>query len=137
MSDDPRVVRSIAVTADDVVAALETNRRTSREAVLRVTPPFSARMRARLHLAGGEGRYAPGPQPVHIDPERLVGPDAPPYPEADETADTEINYSPEAHYERHVAAVATWRTAVKASIARSVEIETPDGPHRIEVKRLG
>ena len=56
-SEDPTVVRSLAVHADDVVQALETNARADGEveAILRVTPPFSGRMRARLHLAGREG----------------------------------------------------------------------------------
>ena len=40
-SDDPTVIRSLAVTADDVVAALEANERRDAAAVLRVTPPFS------------------------------------------------------------------------------------------------
>jgi hypothetical protein len=57
-SSDPILVRSIAVTSGDVVAALELNRTSDDEATLRVTPPFSARMRARLHVdrTGGAGR---------------------------------------------------------------------------------
>ncbi|GAA0258711.1 hypothetical protein [Halobaculum roseum] len=52
---DPAVIRQLAVTADDVLAALEARDRGRREAVLRITPPFSGRMRARLHVAGAEG----------------------------------------------------------------------------------
>jgi len=57
-SSDPTLVRSIAVTSGDVVAALELNRTSDDEATLRITPPFSARMRARLHVdrSGGAGR---------------------------------------------------------------------------------
>lgn len=53
---DPTVVRSLAVTTGDVVAALEVNRTSDDHATLRVTPPFSARMRARLHVdrSGGQ-----------------------------------------------------------------------------------
>jgi hypothetical protein len=47
---DPAVVRSIAVTSGDVVAALELTLTSDDEATLRITPPFSARMRARLHV---------------------------------------------------------------------------------------
>ena len=47
---NPTVIRSVAVTTADVVAALETNETTSKRAVLRVLPPFNGRMRARLHL---------------------------------------------------------------------------------------
>ncbi|MFC6874448.1 hypothetical protein [Halobellus marinus] len=46
---DPRRIRSLAVTTADVVDAFEASVRGGRELVLRVTPPFSGRMRARLH----------------------------------------------------------------------------------------
>ncbi len=56
-SDDPRVIRAVAVHADDVVTALEATER-GREAVLRITAPFAGRVRARLHVvqAIGTGR---------------------------------------------------------------------------------
>lgn len=57
---DPTVIRSLAVTSGDVVAALELNRTSDDHAALRVTPPFSARMRARLHVdRSGEGQHQP------------------------------------------------------------------------------
>ncbi|WP_311173190.1 hypothetical protein [Halobellus ordinarius] len=46
---DPRRIRALAVTTEDVVDAFEASVRGGRELVLRVTPPFSGRMRARLH----------------------------------------------------------------------------------------
>lgn len=49
-AEDPTVVRSIAVTAGDVVTAVVARRSTSRQPVLRLTPPFSGRMRARIHV---------------------------------------------------------------------------------------
>lgn len=133
-SDDPADVRSIAVTASDVVTALEANRRSSRRTVLRVTPPFSGRMRARLHRPdGAEG------EAVHVDPERLVA-EPPPYPDPDETADRlreTGEYDPDSHHERHVEAVRAWRERVRDDIVDAVDVETPDGPRRVAVKRLG
>lgn len=58
MSDgDPRDVRVLVVTVEDVVSALAANERRDAGAVLRVTPPYRARMRARLHREGAEGGY--------------------------------------------------------------------------------
>ena len=137
--DDPSVIRSIAVTAGDVVAALEHNRtRRDRRAVLRITPPFNGRMRARLHVESGE---EPGGS-IHLDPERLVAADRPSYPRAEETEDRvreelEGEYSTDRHYEIHVEAVREWREALKGAIVDEVDIDAPGGPHRIEVKRLG
>lgn len=128
---DPTTITSVAVTVDDVVTALETNRRTDRRAVLRITPPFSARMRARLHRPEGDASDA-----VHLDPARLVE-DPPPYPRPDETRDPEGSYTPERHHERHTAAVQAWREAVGAAVVDAVDVPTRTGPHRIAVKPLG
>jgi ATP-dependent exoDNAse (exonuclease V) beta subunit len=129
---DPTTVSSVAVTVDDVVTALEANWRSDRRIVLRITPPFSARMRARLHRPeGGEDGDA-----VHLDPERLVD-DPPPYPHPDETRDPDGTYAPERHHERHTAAVRAWRRAVAASVADAVDVPTDAGDHRVEVKPLG
>lgn len=116
-SDDPAAIRTVAVTAGDVVTALEANRRRDADAVLRVTPPFSGRMRARLHRAGREADYG-DPEPVHLDPALLVA-DPPPYPTPDDTEDALRDageYSPERHREAHAAAVEAWRGAVRDSI---------------------
>ncbi|MGM0592049.1 MAG: hypothetical protein ACQETI_10565 [Halobacteriota archaeon] len=139
-SDDPRDIRSIAVTTDDVVAALEANRRSARRTVLRVTPPFAGRMRARIHREGGEGAYDGPAAPIHVDPESLVDSSAPEYPEPDDSED-ELRragtFTAERHRERHVAAVEEWRTEVRAHLVAETRIETPDGPHRVGVKTLG
>lgn len=137
-SDDPRTIRSIAVTAGDVVTALETNETTDRTAVLRITPPFSGRMRARIHLVGGG--YDDGPQPVHVDPASLLE-DPPPYPDPDGTedalrADPDAEYTPERHRRRHVERVEDWRAAVRGSIADAVDLSLPGGPHRVAVRVL-
>ncbi|MFB6124128.1 MAG: hypothetical protein ABEJ78_11805 [Haloferacaceae archaeon] len=137
-SDDPTVVAAIAVRSDDVVTALESTLRSSRRTVLRVTPPFSGRMRARLHQPSDDGADA-SPGPIHVDPETLVD-DVPPYPEPDATEDrlrAADAYSPEAHRDAHVAAVESWRDAVRDAIVDVATVETSEGPHRVEVKRLG
>ncbi|WP_251343655.1 hypothetical protein [Haloplanus halophilus] len=133
---DPTAVAVIAVTADDVVTALETNWRSDRHTVLRITPPFAGRMRARLHrpLPGDDARDA-----VHVDPSALVA-DPPPYPTPDETADRlrEADaYTTERHHERHAEAVEAWRRAVRDSLVGAVDLPTAAGPHRVEVTYLG
>ncbi|KAB1194118.1 hypothetical protein GJR96_12025 [Haloferax sp. MBLA0076] len=142
-SSDPTVVRSIAVTTEDVVSALEANRRASRHVVLRVTPPFYGRMRARIHLTGGEGTdYVAGGEgtddtespPLHLDPESFFDASAPNYPEADDTRPDP--YEVETHHERHTAAVSEWRTAVRSHLRDTVEFPTGDG-HEVAVKYLG
>jgi glycerol kinase len=140
---DPTEIRSIAVSAEDVVAALEARLRGGRCTVLRVTPPFSGWMRARLHVEGasrdGPAEGAAASAPVRVQPERLV-PDPPPYPDPDETADAVRaagTYTPETHHDRHVRRVEAWRRAVRRSIVDSVTLETPDGDHEVGVTVLG
>lgn len=133
---DPTVIRSIAVTVDDVVTALEATRRGGRRTVLRITPPFSGRMRARLHRPTGD---AEATDAIHVDPATLVS-EPPPYPDPDETADrlrAAGEYTTERHHDRHAAAVQAWRSAVREAVVDAVVLPTDDGPHRVEVKRLG
>jgi hypothetical protein len=170
---DPTVVHTVAVTVDDVVAAFEANRQTGAETVLRVTPPFSGRMRARLHRtdvapgAGREGGPEPGSEPasepgdeptvgtgdeptagtaneghVHVRPADLLAEDAPAYPHPDETADAlradpDAEYTRERHRERHEAAVATWREAVREHLVDRAPLRTPGGTHDVDVVALG
>ncbi|MFB6251790.1 MAG: hypothetical protein ABEI27_08930 [Halobellus sp.] len=61
----PIRIRSLAVTTTDVVDALEARVRRQRRIVLRVTPPFSGRMRARLHDAGVVEDADAGPSAAH------------------------------------------------------------------------
>ena len=138
-SDDPTVVRTIAVTTDDVVTALEANERREAGAVLRVTPPFSGRMRARLHVAGAEGDYD-HPAPLHVPPERLVE-SVPPMPTPDDTeddlrSDPDRTYSRGRHRQRHGRAMDAWRAAVRHAIVEEATVETPAGPHRVTVTTL-
>ncbi|WP_435349031.1 hypothetical protein [Haloarchaeobius sp. HRN-SO-5] len=141
--DDPTVVRSLAIHADDVVAALEASNQ-GIEVVLRVTPPFNGRMRARIHrvqsVASDDGGMTdqPGDAPsVHVPPGSLVDDGVPPYPHADDTEPDDGEYDVEAHHDRHVAALERWRERVREHIVDSVELQTPDGPHRVDVSVLG
>lgn len=129
-----RDIRSIAVHAEDVVAAIEANRDDGPRTVLRVTPPFDGRMRARLHVEHAD-EYAErdDPNPIHVAPSRLVA-DPPARPTPDETADRlrddpDAAYSVETHHDRHAAAMAAWREALAGSIVDSVTLDGPDGPH--------
>lgn len=141
-ADDPTRIRSLAITAEDLLAALEANARRDAGAVLRVTPPFSGRMRARLHLAGAEGGYDDSPQPIHIDPGQLLDDDAPAFPSVDATEDDlrsnpDVEYTPERHRERHEQRVAAWRAAVRDHVREETTLETPDGEATVEVSVLG
>lgn len=139
---DPRRVSRVAVTVDDAVTALEAVRRGDRPVVLRVTPPFAGRMRARLHVEGSEGRYGDDEaEPIHLSPERLVRADAPPYPEVDATEDAlregDATYSTTTHRDRHAAEVEAWREAVRDHLADAVTLDVDGEPHRVEVSWLG
>lgn len=136
----PTDIRSLAVSAEDVVAAVETNRTSDREAVLRVTPPFSGRMRARLHVQVGDGDV--DEEVIRIDPETLLTPDAPAYPRPAETeddirTDPDVEYSVERHRTRHEAAVEQWRNSLPKSIRDEMTLDTDDGPHDVDVYVLG
>lgn len=139
-SGGPGAIRSLAVTGEDVVAAVETNRTTDREAVLRVTPPFSGRMRARLHVVSAPETGTP--RPVHVDPEALLCPDVPPYPRPADTedairADPDAEYTVERHREYHAEAVDAWREAVRGAIRDRATVDTPAGPVDVDVYVLG
>ena len=131
----PGRIRSIAVHRDDVATALEASLRSDREVVLRVTPPFSGRMRARLHSLGPGSVSAPtagdragpdggdaDPAPIHVDPRDLVS-DVPPYPEVDETTAEHVDADIETRRERHAEAVASWRETVRESVVGVVELD--------------
>jgi hypothetical protein len=130
----------LAVTTDDVLTALEANERRDRGAVLRVTPPFAGRMRARLHVEGGEGAYDGSVRPIHIDPRAFVAGEHP-FPTVDETADALCAsgepYSIDRHRSWHASAVERWRAAVRDSLADAVAVDTAGGPHAVDVNYLG
>jgi hypothetical protein len=139
-TDDPTAIDVLVVTTDDVVAALEANERREEPVVLRVTPPFSGRMRARIHVEGSEGDYGE-PSPLHVSPGQCVG-SIPPFPAPDETedrirSDPDATYSPERHRRRHEAAVERWRAAVREAILTRLTLDTPAGSCSVRLSRLG
>ncbi len=144
-SDDPGEIGSIAVTVDDVLAAFEANRQRDAGAVLRITPPFASRMRARLHrtAADGDGTPAGDPAPIRVDPERLLEDAAvSAYPTPDDTgeelrSDPDETYSRDRHHEYHAAAVEDWREDARDAVVDSVVLHTPAGPTDVAVKALG
>lgn len=140
-STDPTAISSIAVDAADVITALEAGRRSERTPVLRVTPPFSGRMRARIHRDGATD-YDDTPAPLHVDPDDLVTDAAPSYPTPAETedalrADGTVEYTRDRHRERHADAVAAWRESVTDHFVDTVTLDTPAGPHEVAVTVLG
>lgn len=134
-SSEPTVIRSLAVTTDDLVTALEATERAGRPVILRVTPPFYGRMRARIHVAGGESTDYIDPKPLHIEPSLFVEDEAPPYPEVDETQPEP--YDVEVHHDQHSKAISEWRASVRTYLRDTVTVQTPAGPHEVRVRYLG
>ncbi len=145
----PERIRSIAVHREDVATALEATLRTDRRVVLRVTPPFSGRMRARLHEAGGDPADGSGPgstraplsgvRPdgtIHVDPRDLVA-DVPPYPEADDTAAAHPDADVEVRRDRHAETVSAWRERARRGVVGSVVLELEAGTRSVDVVALG
>jgi len=143
----PDRVRSIAVHREDVASALEATLRSDREVVLRATPPFSGRMRARLHAldaGGGDGgdgdgesdAPAEGPDPLHVDPRDLVD-EVPPYPEVDDTAAEYPDADLETRRKKHAAAVEAWRETVRDSVVSTVDIDVDGESRAVDVTALG
>jgi len=136
MTTDPSVLRSLAVSAEDLLAALEADARGGPRTVLRVTPPFSGRMRARLHVV----RDDTDSETIHVPPTAFLDDDAPPYPTPDETADElrsadDATYSVDRHREYHEQRLDDWRETVLDHVADTV---TPPALDRdIDVSVLG
>lgn len=139
-SSDPTQIRVLAVTVDDITSAIEANIRRDAGAVLRVTPPFNGRMRARLHRQGAEHDYAE-PAPLHIPPEQFLK-SIPEFPSPDRTedelrTDPDVEYTPNRHRERHQDAVERWRRDLREAVAQTISIETPEGTHEVRIAPLG
>ena len=135
MTPDPSAIRSVAVSAADLLAAMEAEASGEATAVLRVTPPFSGRMRARLHVVQDDADDGT----VHIPPSAFFD-DAPAYPTPDETADElraapEKSYSVDRHREYHERRVDQWRETLLDCVVPSVSV--PGTDHDVRVSVLG
>lgn len=139
---DPSIIESVAVHRKDIVRAYEMRAREQAPAVLRMTPPFSERMRGRLHIADRDP-YTPGTEnaPIHVPPAALVS-DPPTFPTPDATADqlradADRTYTPETHHDFHSRQVAQWRAQIADSIVPQVVVSTAQGDRTISVVTLG
>ncbi|WP_420181879.1 hypothetical protein ACNO8S_10535 [Haloarcula sp. KBTZ06] len=135
METDPTDIKSIAISATDLVAAIEATADES-ETVLRVTPPFSGRMRARLHVIQADD----DDDTVHIEPDSLLTTDAPSYPTPDDTADElraadDETYSVERHRTYHEQRLAEWRESLPDHVVDSTTLS--DTAHDVTVSLLG
>jgi hypothetical protein len=140
-SEDPTVIHSLVIHLEDLFAAFEVTRQRGRQAVLRVTPPFSGRTRARLHVPQDD-EYDAAPRPVHVAPERLLAENAPEYPHPDVTEDAlrddpDHQYTVERHRERHEAAVETWRASARDYVRDSITIKASGTAWTADVVVLG
>ncbi|SFS47449.1 hypothetical protein [Halostagnicola kamekurae] len=140
MSDqDPSSIRSIAVATEDVVDAAIYTRENPGTAVLRMTPPFHGRMRARLHVFHDEGGRVS--EAIHLEPDDLLA-DAvlEAYPSFDDRSEDDRDEDPDRIRKRRERALETWRERAADAILDAVvlgRVDGIDGGHRVDVKRLG
>ncbi|AGB31002.1 hypothetical protein C488_02465 [Natrinema pellirubrum DSM 15624] len=138
--DDPRAIRSIALSPEDAVDAYVYGRENPGDAVLRVTPPFHGRMRARIHVYRRDDTELTGA--VHLSPAAVIGDDVvADYPDleaalADADADPDSDEA-ERLRKRHAESVETWRDRAREEIVETVTLETHEGPQQVEIKTLG
>jgi len=153
MAGDPAVIRSLAVSAEDVVDAFVYTQLNPGYAVLRVTPPFHGRMRARLHVSRDD---LPGAETgaIHIQPRQLLESNVvAAYPtlesvdvggeseselasKSESESEPETASGPETIRDTHQKALETWRERALEAIVNSVTFETDDGEKHADVKRM-
>ncbi|MFP8952140.1 hypothetical protein ACLI4Z_04070 [Natrialbaceae archaeon A-arb3/5] len=135
MADDPSSIRSLAISVSDAVDAYAYTQENPGEAVLRVTPPFHGRMRARIHVYRVDD--AEITDAIHVRPADVIADDVlNDYPRlADELESTSQSETDRVR-ERHADSVDAWRERARGSIVDAVAVETDDGPHLVELKRL-
>ncbi|MEY7851315.1 hypothetical protein AB7C87_19195 [Natrarchaeobius sp. A-rgal3] len=132
--DDPTAIRSIAISAGDAADGYAYTQENPGRAVLRVTPPFHGRMRARIHVYRIDD--AALTEAVHVPPADVIEDDVvAAYPTledelANESATEEVRA-------RHAEAVESWRERASEAIVDAVDLETDGRSHRVDVKRLG
>lgn len=121
---DPSVVRSLAISADDLVAAVEASARDAQTVVLRATPPYSGRMRARIHVVQPDEA---DDETLHVDPSDVLRESAPLFPTPDLTEDElrtseSESYSVERHRTYHEQRVSEWRESLPEYVVERVEL---------------
>lgn len=133
---DPTAIRALAVSSEDIVNAFVYTRSNPGTAVLRVTPPFHGRMRARIHVYQLEDTRETGA--IHVEPERLLTSEVVDSFSALEETEAALEADdPEAVRKAHAEALEDWRERAGRAIVDAVVLETGDDRHRVEVNRLG
>ena len=135
--DDPIAIRSLALSPADAADAYVYSQENPGEAVLRATPPFHGRMRARIHVYHVNDTELTGA--IHVSPANIIEDDVvADYPDLESAlADVDDPDAADELRERHAEAVEEWQQRARESIVDSVTLETSDGPHRVAVKTLG
>ncbi|WP_394739469.1 hypothetical protein [Natronococcus roseus] len=132
---DPSAIRSIAVSRDDAVDAFVYGRENPGAAVLRVTPPFHGRMRARIHVYRADDTRVTGA--VHVQPETLLETEAVAnYPTLEDEREDAPSGETEEVRKRHAESVDAWRERAQEAIVETVALETADGSTTVSVKPL-
>lgn len=136
--DDPAAIRSLAVSTADVVDAFVYTRENPGFAVLRVTPPFHGRMRARIHVShDADDRVSDA---IHVSPaDLLVDAVVADFPTLERMADEVQDDDPDPERVRKARAEAleAWRERASGAIVDETVLETDRGRTCVEVKRLG
>jgi hypothetical protein len=135
--NDPTAVDTVVVSARDLVAALETSCRSPDiDAALRVTPPYSSRMRARLHApqSGSDSCETT----VCIPADALVGEDCPRPPEPDDVEDElraapDVSYTMDRHEDRYRTAIRQWRATVPDHVVEEVGVPATGGAVTVSI----
>ena len=136
---DPAAIETVVVKADEIVTALEASQRGT-QTVLRVTAPFSARMRARIHVEQpGDGD---DDAQLLLSPHALLDDECPSLPASDETAErlrsrSDAQYSVERHRETHEAALEEWRSTVPDHVVDAVELPAAGGAVTVALLSAG
>lgn len=133
---DPSTIRSIALAPEDAVDAFAYTRENPGEAVLRVTPPFHGRMRARLHVFRTEDTEVTGA--IHLSPESVLKEHiVADYPNLESTLEAADAAETDAVRKEHAAAVEAWQERARESIRERVPLETDAGTQTVDLKLIG
>ncbi|MCU4926300.1 hypothetical protein OB905_09940 [Halobacteria archaeon AArc-dxtr1] len=125
--DDPTVIRSLAIAVEDVLDAAVYNRENPGTAVLRVTPPFHGRMRARLHVYREDDRELTGA--IHVPPRSFL-------PKRTRTAYPDFESRPPdvgSDGEDEDGPIDNWRSQARDSLRETVTIDTGEKSHTVSV----
>ncbi|MFC4988765.1 MULTISPECIES: hypothetical protein [Saliphagus] len=126
-------VRSIAVDPEAVVDAVVYTRENPGTAVLRVTPPFHGRMRARIHVF----RDAPGRDAAYCRPATLLEEEVlAVYPSPGDATEKSDDGDPDDRASR-VRALEDWRDRAEGAVVERAVLERGDERVRVDVAVLG